>query len=137
MAHGGTIFLDEIGEVSQATQVKLLRVLDTTTFRQVGGTKEIRVDVRVLAATNRDLAAMVRQRLLREDLFYRLTTITIEVPPLRRRRPDIELLAAHSVSVLDDRCGSGRRMEPAWAPDTPHPQQSRFEGVRESGRIEG
>ena len=76
VAHGGTIFLDEIGEVSQATQVKLLRVLDTSTFRHVGGTTEIRVDVRVLAATNRDLPAMVRQGLFREDLYYRLSTIT-------------------------------------------------------------
>ena len=91
VAHGGTIFLDEIGEVSQATQVKLLRVLDTSTFRHVGGTAEIRVDVRVLAATNRDLPALVRQGLFREDLFYRLSTIAVEVPALRdaagRRAP--------------------------------------------------
>ena len=84
VAHGGTIFLDEIGEVSQATQVKLLRVLDTSTFRHVGGTAEIHVDVRVLAATNRDLPAMVAQGLFREDLYYRLSTIAVHLPPLRR-----------------------------------------------------
>jgi two-component system, NtrC family, response regulator AtoC len=110
VAHGGTIFLDEIGEVSQATQVKLLRVLDTGTFRHVGGTKEIRVDVRVVAATNRDLGAMVRQRLFREDLFYRLSTITIEVPPLRARPADIGHLAGHFVSLLNGRHGSDRKI---------------------------
>jgi DNA-binding NtrC family response regulator len=112
VAHGGTIFLDEIGEVSQATQVKLLRVLDTSTFRHVGGTKEIRVDVRVLAATNRDLAGLVRQGLFREDLFYRLSTITIELPPLRERRTDIDLLADHFVSLLNGRYGSHKTIRP-------------------------
>ncbi len=110
VAHGGTIFLDEIGEVSQATQVKLLRVLDTSTFRHVGGTSEIRVDVRVLAATNRDLEAMVRQGLFREDLYYRLSTITVALPALRDRRPDIDLLAAHFVTVLNARFGSRKHL---------------------------
>ena len=110
VAHGGTIFLDEIGEVSQATQVKLLRVLDTSTFRHVGGTAEIRVDVRVLAATNRDLPALVRQGLFREDLFYRLSTIAVEVPALRARRDDVALLADHFVAVLNDRYGVARRL---------------------------
>ncbi|HVX67982.1 MAG TPA: sigma-54 dependent transcriptional regulator [Bryobacteraceae bacterium] len=113
VAHGGTIFLDEIGEVSPATQSKLLRVLDTSTFRHVGGTAEIRVDVRVLAATNRDLPAMVRQGLFREDLFYRLSTITIELPPLRERGGDIELLALHFLAVLNDRFGGSKRINPA------------------------
>jgi DNA-binding NtrC family response regulator len=112
VAHGGTIFLDEIGEVSQATQVKLLRVLDTSTFRHVGGTKEIRVDVRILAATNRDLAGLVRQGLFREDLFYRLSTITVELPPLRERRADVDLLARHFVSLLNDRYGSRKTILP-------------------------
>ncbi|HET9317081.1 MAG TPA: sigma-54 dependent transcriptional regulator [Vicinamibacteria bacterium] len=112
VAHGGTIFLDEIGEVSQATQVQLLRVLDTSTFRHVGGTAEIRVDVRVLAATNRQLPAMVRQGLFREDLFYRLSTITVEVPALRRRAGDVALLAQHFVAVLNDRYGTGKRLGP-------------------------
>jgi DNA-binding NtrC family response regulator len=110
VAHGGTIFLDEIGEVSQATQVKLLRVLDTSTFRHVGGTQEIRVDVRVLVATNRDLAAMVRQGLFREDLYYRLSTIALAMPPLRERQADIDLLAQHFVALLNDRFQCRKRI---------------------------
>ena len=110
VAHGGTILLDEIGEVSQATQVKLLRVLDASTFRHVGGTAEVRVDVRVLAATNRDLPAMVRQGLFREDLFYRLSTITLKTPPLRERPTDVDLLAEHFVGVLNDRFGCRKRI---------------------------
>jgi DNA-binding NtrC family response regulator len=110
VASGGTIFLDEIGEVSPATQVKLLRVLDTSTFRHVGGTSEVHVDVRVLAATNRDVPAMVRQGLFREDLYYRLSTISVEAPPLRARAGDIELLARHFVDVFNDRFGSDRRI---------------------------
>ncbi|HSD29337.1 MAG TPA: sigma-54 dependent transcriptional regulator, partial [Vicinamibacteria bacterium] len=112
VAHAGTIFLDEIGEVSQSTQVQLLRVLDTETFRHVGGTAEIKVDVRVLAATNRDLPALVRQGLFREDLYYRLSTITVEVPPLRRRTGDVARLAAHFVGVLNDRYGFRKRLGP-------------------------
>ncbi len=112
VAHGGTIFLDEIGEVSQSTQVKLLRVLDTSVFRRVGGTKEIKVDVRILAATNRDLAGMVRQGAFREDLYYRLSTITIELPSLRERGTDIDLLAQHFVTVLNDRYGTEKRIQP-------------------------
>jgi DNA-binding NtrC family response regulator len=106
VAHGGTIFLDEIGEISQATQVNLLRVLDTSVFRHVGGTAEIRVDVRVLGATNRDLRAMVNKDLFREDLYYRLSTITVEIPPLRKRGADVELLACHFVRMLNERYGS-------------------------------
>jgi transcriptional regulator with PAS, ATPase and Fis domain len=108
VAHGGTLFLDEIGEVSLATQVKLLRVLDTSTFRHVGGTQEIHVDVRVVAATNRDLAGMVRQGLFREDLFYRLRTLTLRVPPLRERDADIDLLADHFVALFNQRFGVKR-----------------------------
>ena len=110
VANGGTIFLDEIGEVSQATQAKLLRVLDTSTFRHVGGTKEIRVDVRILTATNRDVLSMVRHGLFREDLFYRLSTITVEVPPLRARSGDVDLLAKHFVAVLNERFGSNKQI---------------------------
>jgi DNA-binding NtrC family response regulator len=108
VAHGGTIFLDEIGEISQATQTNLLRVLDTSVFRHVGGTAEIRVDVRVLAATNRDLGSMVRKGLFREDLYYRMTTISLEIPPLRGRGGDVELLARHFVGVLNERFASSR-----------------------------
>jgi transcriptional regulator with PAS, ATPase and Fis domain len=113
VAHGGTIFLDEIGEVSVATQVKLLRVLDTSTFRHVGGTAEIKVDVRVLAATNRDLPAMVRQGLFREDLYYRLSTVPLTLPPLRDRGSDIDLLARHFAGLLSERFGVEKRLSPA------------------------
>lgn len=110
VAHGGTIFLDEIGEISPAVQTKLLRVLDTSTFRHVGGTKEIHVDVRVLTATNRDMPAMVRQGHFREDLYYRLSTIAVEVPPLRARGADIELLAQNFVAGLNERFGSNKQI---------------------------
>ena len=112
VANGGTIFLDEIGELSQATQVKLLRVLDGGSFRHVGGTAEIRVDARVIAATHRDLGALVRQRLFREDLFYRLSTITIELPPLRERPGDVDLLVAHALGRLQQRYELSRRVGP-------------------------
>jgi transcriptional regulator with PAS, ATPase and Fis domain len=110
VAHGGTIFLDEIGEISPATQVNLLRVLDTSVFRHVGGTREIRVDVRVLAATNRDLRTMVAKGLFREDLYYRMSTITVEIPPLRKRTGDVELLSRHFVSMLNERYGSRKTL---------------------------
>jgi len=110
VADGGTIFLDEIGEVSPATQTKLLRVLDTSTFRHVGGTDEVHVDVRILAATNRDLSAMVRQGLFREDLYYRMSTITMSLPPLRERCGDVELLARHFVNSLNERFGSAKQI---------------------------
>src|SRR5208337_3193860 len=106
VANGGTIFLDEIGEVSPATQIKLLRVLDTSTFRHVGSTREIHVDVRILTATNRDVPAMVRQGLFREDLYYRLSTISLELPPLRERGEDAVLLAKHFAASLNQRFGS-------------------------------
>jgi two-component system response regulator PilR (NtrC family) len=94
-ATGGTIFLDEIGEMSVAMQVKLLRVLQEMKVRPVGGAEEIAIDVRVIAATNRDLQKMVEEKAFREDLFYRISVIPIEVPPLRQRRDDIPLLANH------------------------------------------
>jgi DNA-binding NtrC family response regulator len=110
VANGGTIFLDEIGEISPATQVGLLRVLDTSVFRHLGGTHEIRVDVRVLAATNRDLRAMVAKGLFREDLYYRLSTISVEIPPLRKRTGDIELLTGYFVDMLNERYGSRKTL---------------------------
>ena len=89
MADGGTLFLDEIGEISLSVQVKLLRVLETRQFERVGGSETLTVDVRVVAATNRDLRAMVEQGTFREDLFYRLNVVNIRIPPLRERREDI------------------------------------------------
>src|SRR5436853_959621 len=93
VADGGTIFLDEIGEMSLSMQVKLLRVLQERTIRPVGGTQETPVDVRVIAATNRDLRAMIAGNTFREDLYYRVSVIPIQVPALRERRDDVELLA--------------------------------------------
>lgn len=94
-AHGGTIFLDEIGEMSLSMQVKLLRVLQERTIRRVGGTEEIPVDSRVVAATNRDLSRMVEEGTFRKDLFFRVNVIPINVPPLRERREDIRELSDH------------------------------------------
>jgi DNA-binding NtrC family response regulator len=93
-AAGGTIFLDEVGDVPIAMQAKLLRFLETGTFRRIGGTDLLRADARVVAATHRDLAAMVERDEFRADLFYRLTPFPIRVPPLRERMEDLELLAA-------------------------------------------
>ncbi|TDI13332.1 MAG: sigma-54-dependent Fis family transcriptional regulator, partial [Acidobacteria bacterium] len=95
VAHGGTVLLDEIGETSVAMQVKLLRVLQERCFRRVGGTEEIQVDLRIIAATNQDLEVMVQQKRFREDLFYRINVIPIRMPPLRERHEDIEPLAEH------------------------------------------
>lgn len=94
-ANTGTIFLDEIGEMSQATQKKLLRVLQERTFQRVGGNATIKVNVRVLAATNRDLERAVAVGTFREDLYYRLNVINLRMPPLRERKDDIPLLVAH------------------------------------------
>ena len=109
VADGGTIFLDEIGEISPTTQTTLLRVLDTSTFRHLGGTKEIHVSVRVITATNRDIPAMVQRGLFREDLYYRLSTIVIEVPPLRARASDIDLLAQQFASRLNLQFGTNKQ----------------------------
>ena len=97
LADGGTIFLDEIGEISAAVQTKLLRVLQEREVQRVGGDDTVRVDVRVISATNRDLAQMVREGRFREDLFYRLHIVPITLPPLRERPEDIGLLADHFV----------------------------------------
>src|SRR5260221_7462064 len=92
---GGTIFLDEISEMSVSMQVKLLRVLQERSIRPVGGTQETAIDVRVIAATNKDLRNMIASGTFREDLFYRVSVIPVYVPPLRERREDVELLASH------------------------------------------
>jgi two-component system response regulator PilR (NtrC family) len=105
VADKGTIFLDEIGDTSPAMQVKLLRVLQERTIRRVGGTEEIPVDVRIIAATNRDLSEMVADNQFREDLFYRISVIPLELPALRQRRDDIPLLADHFLARLNASMG--------------------------------
>jgi transcriptional regulator with PAS, ATPase and Fis domain len=93
LADGGTVFLDEIGDMKPFLQSKILRVLENQTFMRVGGEREIRVDVRIIAATNRDLEALVNKGLFREDLYYRLKVMVVEMPPLREREEDILLLS--------------------------------------------
>jgi two-component system response regulator AtoC len=105
MAESGTIFLDEIGELSPSLQSKLLRVLQERTFERVGGTETIRGNFRVLAATNRDLEASVREKVFREDLYYRLNVVRIPIPPLRERRSDIVPLAEHFLRFYSDKNG--------------------------------
>jgi two-component system response regulator HydG len=95
LANGGTLFLDEIGEITPSVQVKLLRVLQDGKFERLGGTRTIDADVRILAATNKDLHKEVEERRFREDLFYRLNVINIRIPPLRERKDDVHLLAMH------------------------------------------
>jgi len=99
LAHNGTIFLDEIGDLPIETQIKLMRVLQEREFERLGGTKTIKVDVRIIAATNQNLEEKIEQRLFREDLFYRLNVFPIKIPPLRERRDDIPILAEHFLTI--------------------------------------
>jgi two-component system response regulator AtoC len=107
LAHEGTIFLDEIGEMDFRLQAKLLQVLQDEEFYRVGGKRPVRVDARVVVATNRNLEAAIRQGAFREDLFYRLNVVTIRVPPLRERKEEIGPLVRHFVSKYRDRYGGG------------------------------
>jgi two-component system nitrogen regulation response regulator NtrX len=101
LADGGTIFLDEVGDMSLPAQAKVLRVLEEAAFERVGGTETLEVDVRVIAATNQDLASMVDERSFREDLYYRLRVVPIHIPPLRERPEDVGPLARH---FLEEHC---------------------------------
>jgi two-component system response regulator AtoC len=113
LAHEGTIFLDEIGEMDPRLQAKLLQVLQDEEFYRVGGKRPVRVDARVLVATNRDLEAAIRQGTFREDLFYRLDVVTIRVPPLRERKEEIGPLVRHFVAKYRDRYEGGLAEVPA------------------------
>ncbi len=111
-AHGGTIFLDEVGELDLSLQPKLLRVLENRQVQRVGGGKLIPVDVRVIAATNRDLRKMVAEGTFREDLYFRLSVMHVRLPPLRERKADIGLLAEHFLARVAERTGRGLRFDP-------------------------
>ena len=108
LANNGTLFLDEIGEMPMPMQVKLLRALQEREITRVGGTKTIKLNFRLITATNRDLEAMIEEGTFREDLFYRISVIPLSLPPLRERRGDISTLANHFLSQLDDRYGGNR-----------------------------
>jgi two-component system nitrogen regulation response regulator NtrX len=105
LAHGGTLFLDEIADMSLKTQAKVLRVLEEQRFERVGGTSSIQVDVRVLAATNKDLEKEIEQGRFRDDLYFRLAVIPLRVPPLRERREDVPALVEHFIAVFAQEVG--------------------------------
>ena len=105
LADGGTLFLDEVADLSPLTQPKILRVLQEGEFERVGGTRTLRVDVRIVTATNQDLAQLVRDKRFREDLYYRLNVITVTTPPLRDKREDIRVLAQHFLRRHAERMG--------------------------------
>ncbi|MBM4121991.1 MAG: sigma-54-dependent Fis family transcriptional regulator [Nitrospira sp.] len=113
-ADGGTLFLDEIGDMSLHTQAKVLRVLQKQQFTRVAGSKLVNVDVRIIAATNRDLTVLVKEGRFREDLFYRLNVVRILLPPLRERREDIPMLAHHFLR----KCSGGGKLIQGFVPDT-------------------
>jgi len=102
-AHGGTLFLDEIGDISPAIQMRLLRVLQESEFERVGDSTPVKVDVRIVAATNQNLADMVSRGTFRQDLYYRLNVIRLDLPPLRERRDDLELLVAHFIAQFNSK----------------------------------
>ncbi|MEA4896493.1 MAG: sigma 54-interacting transcriptional regulator [Oscillospiraceae bacterium] len=108
-AGGGTLFLDEVGELTLSTQVKLLRVLQEKTVMRIGGVEHIPVDVRIIAATNRDLKQMVAEKTFREDLYYRLNVVPIKIPPLRERSDDILPLVNHFLEIFNTRYGFSKR----------------------------
>jgi len=105
LAEGGTLFLDEIGEMGITLQSRLLRVLENKTFRRVGGVKDLTVNTRIISATNRDLEKAIEEKLFRQDLYYRLKVIPLTIPPLRERKEDVPLLAAHFVDRFNHELG--------------------------------
>lgn len=105
LASGGTLFLDEIGELAPALQAKLLRVLQERQFERVGGTQPVKVDIRIIAATNRNLEDSIRNGAFRQDLYFRLNVVSVTLPPLRERREDIPLLVTYFISKLSEHCG--------------------------------
>ena len=107
MAHKGTLFLDEIGDMESPLQAKILRVLQNNEFYRVGGKEPVKVDVRIIAATNQNLEELIEQKRFREDLFHRLNVIHIQLPPLRERLEDIALLANHFLRKFDGELGEG------------------------------
>jgi two-component system, NtrC family, response regulator GlrR len=113
-AQGGTLFLDEIGDMPQHLQVKLLRVLQERTIRPVGSTKDIPIDVRIISATHQNLEDSIKQNTFREDLYYRLNVVMLELPPLRDRREDITLLVNHFISILNQQ---NERQVTGFSPD--------------------
>jgi len=115
VADGGTLFLDEVGELTAATQAKLLRVLQERQFERVGGTRTLSVDVRIIAATNRNLEDAIKNGSFRQDLYYRLNVISLTLPPLRDRREDIPLIAYHFIAKYSKKC---KRLVSGMAPET-------------------
>ena len=111
-AHKGTLFLDEIGELPLHLQVKLLHILQDRTFQRIGGTRDIVVDVRIIAATNKDLGQMVKEKRFREDLYYRLHVLPIEIPPLRARKEDIYPLIIFFLNKFNQKYNSSYELDP-------------------------
>jgi DNA-binding NtrC family response regulator len=105
LADGGTLFLDEVGDIPLETQVKLLRVLESQEFERVGGKETLKVDVRIISATNQDLEKKIEEKSFREDLYYRLNVISLIIPPLRKRKDDILILADHFIRKANQKCG--------------------------------
>ena len=120
-ANGGTLFLDEIGETAPGFQAKLLRALQDGEIRRVGESAPVQVDVRIVAATNQDLRRAIAEKRFREDLFYRLNVVPIRIPPLRERREDIPLLAAHFLARYNGRTGAQKALTPAARPEADRP----------------
>jgi transcriptional regulator with PAS, ATPase and Fis domain len=109
LADGGTLFLDEVGDIPLETQVKLLRVIESQEFERLGGKDTLKVDVRIISASNQDLEKKIKEKTFREDLYYRLNVISIFIPPLRERKEDILLLVEHFIKKANQKCGKSIR----------------------------